>query len=148
MNRFSKFLVLSWKERFLLLEAFSFLGMVRALLLLLPFKHIAPYLGRQLPMEDIRGSKFPPSEEAIQIGWAVDVMSRYTPWESTCLTQAIACKFMLRQRGLPSLLYLGTKKDETGQFTAHAWLENENSILLGGGDSESFTVLSAFSDLR
>jgi len=146
VNALHKLLALSWRERFLLLEAFFYLGVARAALLTIPFKRIVPYLGQQMKKEDIHESDSPPMDSARQVGWAVDIMSRRTPWESACLVQAIAGKIMLKQRGLPSLLYLGTKKDETGQLTAHAWLKNGNEILLGGSGHETFTVLSAFVD--
>ena len=144
MNTYQKIIALSWTERFLLVEACLYLGMARAALLTLPFKRIAPFLGEQVEKDDVRETDSPPSNIARRIGWAVDVMSRRTPWESACLAQAIAGKFMLKRRGLTSLLYLGTRKDEAGQFTAHAWLQNGNEILLGGGGHETFTVLSAF----
>jgi len=144
VNALRKFLALSWMERFLLLEAFYYLGWARFTLLTSPFKRIAPNLGKQLKKDEIRSSNTPPIELATQVGWAVDVVSRRTPWESACLAQAMAGKFMLRRRGLSSLLYLGTKKDEFGEFVAHAWLQNGNKILLGGGGVESFVILSAF----
>lgn len=144
MNAFRKFLALSWKERFLLLEAFYYLGWARLTLLRVPFKRIAPRLGKQLKKEEIPSPDAPPTELANQVGWAVDVVSRRTPWESACLAQAMAGKFMLCRRGLSSLLYLGTKKDEFGEFVAHAWLQNGNKILLGGGGAETFVILSVF----
>jgi len=146
VNALRKFVALSWGERFLLLEAFYYLGWARFTLLRVPFKQIAPRLGKQLKKEEIPNLDTPPIKLANQVGWAVDIMSRRTPWESACLAQAMAGKFMLRRRGLSSLLYLGTKKDEFGEFIAHAWLQNGNKILLGGGGAETFVVLSAFSD--
>jgi len=148
VSAFRKFLALSWAERFLLLEAFYYLGWARFTLLAVPFKRIAPHLGRQLKKDEIQTPNIPPTKLANQVGWSVDVMSRRTPWESACLAQAMAGKFMLRRRGLSSLLYLGTKKDEYGEFVAHAWLQNGNKILLGGGGVETFVVLSAFEEKK
>lgn len=128
------------------MEAFFYLGAARAVLLTIPFKRIAPYLGQQVEKNDVPKSDSPPSDVVRQVGWAVDVMSRRTFWESACLAQAIAGKFMLKQRRLTSRLYLGTRKDEAGQFTAHAWLQSGNEILLGGRGHETFTVLSVFVD--
>ena len=71
-------------------------------------------------------------------------MAGHTPWDSACLAQSIAGKFMLRRRGLSSCLYLGTKKDERRNLAAHAWLQAGNEIVIGGGDHETYTVLSAF----
>jgi hypothetical protein len=141
-----KFLALAWKDRFLLLEAGLYLGAARAALLIVPFRHIAPHLGRQWGPEQPRSVDAPAGSGARQIGWAVETMGRRTPWDSTCLAQSMAGKFMLANRGLSSLLYLGTKRDAAGKFTAHAWLRAGNEILVGGAGHEAFTVLSIFGD--
>ena len=146
MNAFRKFIALSWMEQLILFEALFYLGLARLALLTVPFKYIAPHLGQQMEQKDIQKSSLSPSGIARQIAWAVDVMSRRTPWESACLAQAIAGKFMLKRRSLTSWLYLGTKKDDADKFIAHAWLQSGNEILLGGAGSESFTALSVFSD--
>ena len=68
------------------------------------------------------------------------------PWESACLAQAIAGKFMYERRGVPTQLYLGTRKDEQGELVAHAWLRVANTIVLGGRAHGTFTVLAAFGE--
>ena len=85
---------------------------------------------------------------AARVAWAVETMSRHTPWESACLAQAIAGKYMLRRRGVASELYLGTRKDDRNQLLAHAWLSVNGSIILGGGGRDTFTALSAFEELQ
>lgn len=144
MNSFAKFSALSWGERFLLVESWFSLGVARFVLLTIPFRYIAPRLGKQFEQGQIPVSSGSVVPIAQKIGWAVDVMSRRTPWKSACLAQAIAGKFMLRQRGETSMLFLGVKKDDTGAFTAHAWLKNGDEIILGGAGHETFTILSAF----
>lgn len=146
MSALHKFLALSWSDRFLLIEAWIELGGARLALLTVPFKHIAPRLGRQLPPDHpVRDlPTIPPV--ARRIGWAVDVVSRHTPWESACLAQAVAGKYMLRRRGLSSRLFLGTRRDEAGALAAHAWLQLGREIILGGGGRPTFTALSSFED--
>ncbi len=139
-----KFLSLSWGERFLLLEACLWLGLARAALLTLPFKWIAPHLGRQVNDSDAANNGDSPPARIKQVGWAVETMSRRTPWESACLAQAIAAKFMLRRRGVPSRLYLGMRKNADGKLAAHAWLKVGDAALTGGAGHETFTILSAF----
>ncbi len=145
MTAFRKFLALEWRDRLLLSEAFLYLGLARAALLSVPFRHISRHLGRQFPPGAEAPSSGPTSPEARRIGWAVDVMSRRTPWESACLAQAMAGKFMLQRRGIRSRLSLGMKKDPAGKLAAHAWLQAGDDILLGA-TREPFTVLSTFSD--
>jgi hypothetical protein len=141
-----KFLALQWKQRLLLLEAWLYLGAVRAALLIISFKHISRYLGQQLPAESAALPNAPTTAAGRQVGWAVAIMARHTPWESACLAQSIAGKFMLKRRGVSSRLSLGMKKDAAGQLTAHAWLQEGNEVLLGGVGHDTFVVLSTFGD--
>ena len=146
MSALRKLLALSWSDRFLLIEAWFDLGIARLALLTVPFKHIAPHLGRQLPPDHPIRDLPTIHPVARRIAWAIDVMSRHTPWESACLAQAVAGKHMLRRRGLSSRLFLGTRRDEAGGLAAHAWLQLGREIILGGGGRPTFTALSSFDD--
>jgi hypothetical protein len=146
VNALRKFLALPAGKQLLLIEAWMYLGAARAALLSLPFRRISRHLGRQLNSQDEAISNGPTSVAAREIGWAVELMSRHTSWESACLAQSIAGKFMLRRRGLASRISLGLRKDEAGKLTAHAWLRAGNEILIGGSGHEEFTVLSTFGE--
>jgi len=144
VNAVRKFLALHPGDQLLILEACFYLGLARTELLLVPFRLIAPRLGIQLSPGDSTLPSDAPAPIARRIGSAVERMARRTPWNSTCLTQTIAGKFMLRRRGLSSRLFLGTRKDERGKLLAHSWLLVGNEILIGGGGHETFTALSSF----
>jgi Transglutaminase-like superfamily len=118
------------------------LGLVRLAILLIPFRRIAPYLGQQqheTPATDTP-HLYPTLQDVVR---AVAMMSRHTPWESTCLVQAIAGKLMLQQRSISSTLYLGVAKEAEG-LAAHAWLRSGSSILTGRAGRQRFTVISTF----
>jgi len=68
---------------------------------------------------------------ATRIAWAVKAASRYVP-AANCLPRALATQTMLRQRGYPARIYIGLAKAEAGQLEAHAWVESEGKILMGG----------------
>ena len=148
MSALRKFLDLHWNERLLLMEAWLYLGAARAALLVIPFRDIAPRLGRPWGADAVPIADSPAPAMARQIGWAVEIMARHTPWESACLAQSIAGKFMLGKRGLSSLLFLGMKKDEAGKLTAHAWLRVGDEILVGGAGHSTFTVLCSYGDVQ
>lgn len=137
---------LSWHDRLLLLEAALYLGAARAALLSLPFRRIAVHLGRQVAPDQVSPSPLAAPSDARKVAWAVDVMARHTPWDTACLARSIAGKFMLRRRGLPSWLFLGTTKDPSGNLLAHAWLRYGNEVLIGGGELDRFTPLSSFGE--
>ena len=45
---------------------------------------------------------------------------------------------MLERRNIESTLYLGTAKDDQGQFIAHAWLRSGPFYLTGAEEMEAF----------
>lgn len=146
MSAWRKFLALPLRRKLLLIEAWIYLGAARGALLNVPFRRLSRHLGKRLdPAVETPSSGASPVA-AQDIGWAVQLMSRHTPWESACLAQSIAGKFMLKRRGLGSLLALGLRKDEAGKLTAHAWLRSGNEILIGEVGHETFTVLSSFGE--
>ena len=132
-------------ERVLLLEAVALLGIARLTTLILPFKWIAGSLGRHMIETDAQMS-VRESQSARLVGQAVVSASRYTPWESVCLAQAVAGQWMLKRRGIAGTLYLGVAKDETRpkKLTAHAWLRCGSMIVIGRESHRQFTVVAAF----
>jgi len=68
--------------------------------------------------------------QARDICEAVVIAARYVPG-STCLIQCLTGRAMLRRVGCVAQIKIGVLKDSS-DFHAHAWLENEDSVLLGG----------------
>ena len=134
----------SWRDRLLLAEAALALVGARLVMLVVPFRRIAPRLGETMgdsPAED------PADPRGLRrIGWAVGVAGRALPFHCSCLTEAIAAKVMLKRRGVTSTLYLGLAKDGQSQLEAHAWLRCGSSVLTGGGTSEGYTVIASFAE--
>ena len=146
LRRIIKYLGLSWWEQRLFIEAFCLTGIVRLAIMLLPFRWLAPALGKHMqesPMIEYNLLKY---EVARLIGQVIEKVSRYTPWESKCLVQAIVGKIMLRKRGIANTLYLGVGKNERKSLVAHAWLRCGDKMLTGGQGYRWFTIVSKFSD--
>jgi hypothetical protein len=85
---------------------------------------------------------------AAQIGWAVRATATRTPWQSTCLTQALAGAQMLKCRSLPVTLRLGAARSpkKSNKLEAHAWLHCGDVTLTGQHDRDRFTVLATFTN--
>ncbi|MDR6878664.1 hypothetical protein J2X61_000405 [Bacillus sp. 3255] len=79
-----------------------------------------------------------------QIASAIEIMSKYTLWDSKCLVRAIAGMKMLNRRQIESTLYLGTAKDESMKMIAHAWLRSGLFYVTGKEGMEKFTVVGKF----
>jgi len=134
-------------DRAILLESFLMLGVARLAVLLLPFRWLAVFLGKQNRRTDEKGVNVSGLTLARNIGKAVCSAANFTPWESACLPQAVAAQWMLKRRGIAGTLYLGVAKLESTQdkLAAHAWLSCFGVILTGAADYEKYTVIAMFS---
>ena len=144
-KRLRTFLRLKMSDRLLLLEAVAWLGLARFVVLTLPLRRFTPYLGRHL-LESAATERPETLNCAQRISWAVRTMSRYTPWTSNCLPQALAAKRMLQRRQIASTLYLGFNKQNANDFEGHAWLRCGPLYLTGGQNRHDFVALSTFAE--
>lgn len=122
------------------------LGLSRAAILTLSFRRIAAYLGSEVgisawvPLLDSRQER-----RALQIGKAIRLAARYTPWTSNCFPQAMAARVLLSFYRIPYSLYFGLMRDsETGEFKAHAWVAAGRVSVTGGTSFDQFTVVRCF----
>ena len=134
MRLWSKFVSLSAPERFLLLRALFAVAGFRLALGMVPFPRLRKYLESVSP----RAVKSPVSPA--QIGRAVGRASRVVA-RSTCLVQALAAQWLLRHQNHVSQLHVGVIKGENGQLLAHAWVECDGEIVVGGGGSSRYTPI-------
>jgi hypothetical protein len=144
----AKWIKLDWAQRLVLLEAACYLTAAQIAVHLLPFRWLAPRLGRMGGTSGERSISPEQQRQAQQIGWAVTALARYFPWDTKCLAQAVAGKWMLQRRGLPTVLYLGIDRGsgEENWLVAHAWLLCGTDFVTGEPQHERFQVLTAFSE--
>jgi len=77
-----------------------------------------------------------------KVVWAVRVASRYMPGRVKCLAQALTAQVLLERRGYQTQLRIGVAKGEGGQLEAHAWVESQGRIVIGGlKDLARYTTL-------
>lgn len=138
-------LTLDRQSLLLYIEALFYLGLAR-IQLYRPFARVAPSLGVRMEVTEEQCDSLSTRRRIKQIAGAVDVMSRYTIWESKCLVRAIANMKMLEKRNIPSTLYLGTGKDEQGKMIAHAWLRSGTIYLSGAEVMRDFIVVETFAN--
>jgi hypothetical protein len=55
---------------------------------------------------------------------AVDAAARHSPFPVTCLTRSLLLAWLLRRRGVPTVLRIGVRIVD-GTLDAHAWLERD-----------------------
>lgn len=145
MSRLAKFFRHDWAGRALLLEALAWLCWAKLLLRVVPFRRLAPRLGK--PMTESTATLTEPERLlAARVSWAVQSAAANVPLGFVCLPQAMAAKWMLRRRHLATTLYLGVARPDEGKLTAHAWLRAGDSILTGRAESRTHTTLASFAE--
>lgn len=124
------------------LEIFTTLLLAKFILILFPFKKISAYFYSKesatsdLSLEDKKNIKFL-RKKIIQL-------SKKFPFEMTCYPQAIAGKIILNRRNLKSTLYIGIKKNETGEFEGHAWVRCSGLNVTGKQGYKDFKVITSY----
>lgn len=75
------------------------------------------------------------------LAWSVKNAARLIP-RASCLTQALALRYLLHQQGDESVIRVGLRANADIPFEAHAWLLHKDQIVLGGTESELATFSS------
>jgi hypothetical protein len=140
MKRLTRFVRLPFRFKLLLTEAFLRLLAVSLLLRVMPRSHVSRYwaTGTRQPVQ--------PSNPVLtnDICRAIVTAAHYVPG-ATCLVQCITGRAMLRRAGCAAEVKIGVLKDSS-DLQAHAWLESEGSVLIGGPVAQ-YTRLAPTSQL-
>lgn len=142
MKAFRKLLHLSLSDCYLLVKSLTLVIAVRLGLWILPFRIVQALLAKLIRVT--ARSSVPASCVPIdRLRWAVTLTSRYVP-KATCLTQALVAKVLLSQCGYAAHVRVGVALDASEQLQAHAWIESEGRIVIGGSEAylKRYTRLS------
>jgi hypothetical protein len=139
MSMVRKYMRLPPGERWLRIQAAVLVAVMRLALWLVPFRHLRSLVARAAVAR-------PEQRVAVAVehlAYSVRVTSQYVP-RASCLTQALAGQILLARHGHPARVHIGVARAGDGAFTAHAWLESNGRVVLGGRDSlERFSPLLA-----
>jgi hypothetical protein len=144
-RKIQSFTRLSTLSVLLLVPAYGLTGLARSMVLLVPFKRIAPYLGLHLGVQAViplLNTK--QLRRAISIGRAVRIAAQYTPWNANCQAQAITARVLLGLFCVPYSLLYGVAKDTAQDMKAHVWVCAGPVCVTGGYAFNEFTVVSVF----
>ncbi|HEU5208747.1 MAG TPA: lasso peptide biosynthesis B2 protein, partial [Longimicrobiales bacterium] len=67
-------------------------------------------------------------------------------WKSTCLVEALAAQSLLARNGVHSTLRVGIEM-EGEEFGAHAWVEVNGQVVVGGRRGRPYRLLPDFAHL-
>jgi hypothetical protein len=125
-----KFLLLPGKDRSLLFRVALLLLATRVGLSLLGYSRLKRLFARfsnrpahrsQAPLEDID-----------RVVWAVGKVGPRLLGDRRCLTDAMVTQFLLGRRKLRANIQIGVLFAKNGKLEAHAWIEHEGRVLVGG----------------
>ena len=128
-----------------LLPTWVLLGLARLLILLVPFRRLAPRLG-QLAGNTLVIPLANPAQiaRARAISRLVQTTARYCPWTANCFPQAMVAHVWLLAQRLPHALYFGVNRTDSGELEAHAWVNCGPIAVTGGHSFHRFTVVGTF----
>jgi hypothetical protein len=107
---------------------------------LLPFKTLRWLLARAAGAPT--GPRRTEPHSTDMISWAVQACRLRILGSNSCLTQALGAQVLLARHGYPALIHIGVTRREQGQFQAHAWVESEGRVIIGGTGLERFATLA------
>ena len=145
-----RFAQVDGRRRLVVVEAVVCLLAARLALILIPFPRLAGWLGTFVPPSDPRASRVQANATtqhemlAREIGWAVTRSARYVPFNAVCLPQAMAAQFMLRRRGVASVMHFGAGKGTDKPLDAHAWLDAAGVDVTGYPVAANLTEIACF----
>ena len=126
MKKVHNFFKRPFPEKKLLIKALLYVWGVKSGLRLLPFRTMLTLIKR-VPIKP-----GPTSFALNQLLGAIDTAGSNVP-RATCLVRAIAGQAFLARYGHETDLRIGVLKDETEKrVKAHAWLESQGLVVLGG----------------
>ncbi|WP_077920474.1 lasso peptide biosynthesis B2 protein [Spirosoma sp. 209] len=125
--RYAKISSLRWTEKILLIYVLAVLILVKVLILLFPVSwFITP---RSAPASHTSKRGIPTATMNKRV-WAVNVLSTHIPLGFTCLIQALAAKWLLKNQ--PHVrVHIGVRSHTADGFSAHAWVTYQSVTILG-----------------
>ena len=146
ISKLQTFWELPFRDKLFFLHAVLLLSVSKIVVLTIPFKKVAPHLGKvngetNNELDNIQLQK--PN----RIKLFINMAAGNVPFQSVCLDQAMAGMLLLRRFRIPSHLCLGVKRNEKEKkLDAHAWIECGGRILIGGQRSLQYNKVAHFTN--
>jgi hypothetical protein len=125
----------------LFVQAWICIAIARCMLVFMPFRKIAPLLGKSVDAVDPSCAR--PSLRPERIRAAIRRAAACSPWRAKCFEQALAGKIMLTYKRMSGIVFFGINK-VGDDLQAHAWLESEGVIITGATEADQFIVIARF----
>ncbi|MBC3784076.1 lasso peptide biosynthesis B2 protein [Spirosoma utsteinense] len=131
---------LSWTEKLLLISVLTVLILFKVLLILFPLKWFITSVSDAATHKSKEGIPLAIMDKRI---WAVRVLSAHIPLGFTCLVQALATKWLLKNQ--PDVrVHIGVRTNSIDGFSAHAWVTYQYKTILGEQPNMVFEPILAW----
>ena len=150
MMKILQFFKLPKNEMLLFLLNVLLCGLAKFAILVFPYKKLSPYFGTYHPMMSASTLlTIEQQHQALRIRRLVQLAARHTPWDSSCLTQAMVAKFWCQRHQVPYFMFIGLPKTipDASNYEAHAWLTAGPIPITGGQGWLTHQVLLTYSNL-
>ena len=132
----------SFMEYWMVLKALLVVMTIKVLLRFFSFEKVVKLTDRK-PSAPKMKKAAPIDRYTSQIVRAVRAVARRFLGDKPCLPQALAVKYLLARAGKASDLRIGVIKNAENNLDAHAWLEVDGDVIIGGRRmSQSFVKLN------
>lgn len=122
----------------LLIKAFLVVAVVRVILSVRGYRAVLNLIAKVQPSARTELS-------LPLLSWAVVRTAAFVPGAS-CMTQALALKYLAAREGEFCTIRIGVKHDPGKPFEAHAWLLHQGVVVIGG-QQERIDEFSPITDL-
>lgn len=133
---------LSLRQRLLLAEALYVISASSAAIRLLPFWRVVGLAARGPNRQGV--AEWSDIETSRQVRWAVEKIGHLVPWRAVCFQKGLTVHWMLRRRGVPSVLHYGVRPPLKGKQGAHVWVSVKGCPVIGGREASEFTCVATY----
>ncbi|MEG0238494.1 MAG: lasso peptide biosynthesis B2 protein [Clostridium sp.] len=172
MNKIKLFRSIKFKGKVLIVRVIFLTAIARFAMLKLPFKKLKKYMGQineesSFKIDGNFGKDFAEDfgenekgnctksgkgnqrdlnyviNDLKRFRWAIQAVSKRTPWESKCLVQALTAQYLSNKKGITTTLYLGVKRDSDNNLIAHSWIRC-GDFYITGGNGAGYAITAKF----
>jgi len=127
-------------NRLLLAEALPALVLASLAVKLVPFRRVAALASRPVRRRAVAADP----AYLRKMRWAVEAWGKRAPWRAVCFQRGLALHWMLRRRGIASILHYGVAKDGEAGLRAHVWVSVDGRDVIGGEEATGFAQVASF----
>tara|TARA_R110002167_G_scaffold140818_1_gene328783 strand:- start:201 stop:683 length:483 start_codon:yes stop_codon:yes gene_type:complete len=146
-NKLKIFFKMPLKYKAFVFLSFWLCGIAKLCINLFPRPKVLPYLGVHHKNHSL--SALVTDQQIVtawRIGSLVRLSAKYTPWDSSCLTQAMVAKYWCVRFKIPYAVYIGLAKapEDPSGYKGHAWISAGPVFLTGGNSFAEFPVIGCY----